>query len=92
MEPRIIKHYLKPHQFLERAKCAGDCGRSIKSIHDASPKADIRYCDDNKKGFHAPDDDPSKESMECGLALCLTCYGIREETYGAVNKCGNRRH
>ena len=91
MEPRVIQHYLKPNQLLERADCAGDCGQSIKSIHDASPKVNIRYCDVNKKGFDAPDDDPSKASMECGLVLCLACYGKKEEKYDAENKRGRRR-
>ena len=91
MEPKVIRHYLKPTQFLESAKCAGDCGRSIKSIHVAEPKANIRYCDENKKGFDAPEDNPSKDSMECGLVLCLTCYASREEKYDAVNSRSSRR-
>ena len=89
MEPKVIKHYLKRNQFLELAKCAGDCGSSIKSIHLASPKANIRYCDINKKGFDAPEDNPSKESMECSLGLCMACYGVREDKYDIVNKRGS---
>ena len=91
MEPKVVQHYLKRNQFLEHADCAGDCDQSIKLIHEASPKANIRYCDVNKKGFDAPDDDPSKASMECGLALCLACYGRKEEKYDAENKRGRRR-
>ena len=91
MEPKVIQHYLKRNQFLERADCAGDCDQSIKLIHEASPKADIRYCDVNKNGFDAPDDDPSKASMECGLVLCLACYGRKEEKHDAENKRGRRR-
>ena len=91
MEPKVIKHYLKLNQFLEGAKCAGGCGSSIKSIHGASPKANIRYCDINKKGFDAPEDDPSKESMECSLVLCMPCYGVREAKYDTVNKRSGRR-
>ena len=90
MEPKVIKHYLKRNQFLEGAKCAGDCGSSIKSIHATSPKANIRYCDINKKGFDAPEDEPSKESMECSLVLCMPCYGVREAKYDTVNKRGSR--
>jgi hypothetical protein len=91
MEPKVIRHCLKPNQFLELAKCAGGCGQSIKSIHATSPKANVRCCDINKKGFDAPEDDPSKESMECSLVLCVPCCGVREAKHDAVNERGSRR-
>jgi hypothetical protein len=85
MEPSIIRHYLKSHEFLELAKCAGDCAQSIQAIHTASPRANIHYCDIGKKGYDAPDDDPKKASMECGLVLCLACYAVRGEKYAVEN-------
>ena len=91
IEPKVIKRYLKLNRFLELVKCAGHCSESIGSIHLTSPKANIRYCDTNKKGFDAPEDDPSKESMECSLVLCMPCYGVREAKYGTVNNRGSRR-
>ena len=81
MEPTIIRHYLKDNAFLNLAKCAGDCKRTIKNVHQASPKANLFYCDETIKGFHAPDDDPTKAGMECGLILCVPCHALRETRY-----------
>ena len=94
MEPAHIKHYLKVGEYLELATCKGDCNDTIKNIHLASPKANIYYCDESNKGFYAPDDDPIKQGMECGLILCYPCHAVREETYALENKkegVGSRR-
>jgi hypothetical protein len=85
MEPKIIRHYLKSHEFLDLAKCAGDCGQSIRDIHKTAPRANIHYCDIGKKGYDAPNNDPTKASMECGLVLCLACYKTRGEKYAVEN-------
>ena len=99
MTPAHIKHYLKANAFLEVAKCAGeDCGKTIKHIHTTDPKAKLYYCDIANKGFYAPEDDPKKVSMECGLILCLACYKKRETKYeqekggdGSANRRTSRR-
>ena len=98
MEPRHIKHYTKKEEFLEEAQCAGDCKQTIMTIVKASPKANIYYCDIANKGFYAPEDDPAKANMECGLVLCSPCRAIRAVTYdlknakdGTVNKRPSRR-
>ena len=98
MEPPHIKHYLKQAGFLELAVCAGECADTIRAIHLASPKANIYYCDEANKGFCAPDDDPGKLGMECGLILCSPCHAIRETRYaeeptqdGTVRKRTSRR-
>ena len=85
MEPVHIKYYLKSKQFLEWAKCAGTCKQMIKAIHVASPKANIYYCDENNKGFYAPDNDIKKKEMECGLILCSPCRALRAVTYELEN-------
>jgi hypothetical protein len=98
MEPAHIKHYLKKTEFLEWARCAGKCANTIKSIHLASPKTNLRYCDKAHKGFNAPDDDVEKADLECGLILCAPCYAVREEQYaqettkdGGVGRRNRRR-
>jgi hypothetical protein len=85
MEPNRIKHYLKRHEFLERAQCAGDCAKSIKAIHTVAPKSHIYYCDEGKKGFDAPEEDPLKMFLDCGLVLCLACHGTRSAAYDLAN-------
>jgi hypothetical protein len=84
MEPSHIKYYLRPSNFLALAVCAGDCGHTIGSVHHASPKANIYYCDEAIKGFSARDDHPEKADLECGLILCSTCRATREARYYAV--------
>jgi hypothetical protein len=98
LEPVHIKHYLKQAGFLALAACAGECTHAISDIHRTSPKANLYYCDETNKGFHAPDDDPNKASMECGLILCSPCYAICEARYtleqatkGTGNRCNSRR-
>ena len=94
MEPAHIKHYLKNPGFLEWARCAGECAETIKSIHLASPKTNLRYCDAANKGFCAPDNDVGKADLECGLILCAPCYAVREERYAresTTNGTGNNR-
>ena len=95
MEPSHIKHYLREKELLEFAACSGDCKRMIKDIHLAAPKAPIYFCDETNKGFYAPDDDPTKQDLECGLILCSPCHAIRQERYEAENATktgsGNRR-
>ena len=94
MEPAHIKHYIKSAEFLELAKCAGDCTHTIRAIHEASPKENIYYCDTTNKGFYAPDDDLTKAGMECGLILCSPCHAVREARYAlaqATEGTGNRR-
>lgn len=98
MEPSHIKHYLKHAGFLALAVCAGECTHTIRAIHLASPKANLYYCDEANKGFSAPDDDPGKLEMECGLILCSPCHAIRETRYaqepttaGSVRKRTSRR-
>ena len=44
-----------------------------------------------KKGYDAPDDNPSKASMGCDLVVCLASYGSREEKYSATNKRSTNR-
>jgi hypothetical protein len=86
MAPTAIRHYIKPNEFLALARCAGDCAGSIKDIYTASIKKDsIHYCEMGKKGFDAPEEDASKASLECGLVLCLPCYGTRGERYALEN-------
>lgn len=85
LEPAIVKHYLKPHEFLEKAQCDGDCAQSMHAVYLTSPKASVHYCDVGKKGFDAPNDDPTKVSMECGLVLCHACYGARSQRYALAN-------
>jgi hypothetical protein len=98
MEPPHIKHYLRQAGFLELAVCAGECDHTIQAIHLAAPKANLYYCDEAIKGFSAPDDDPGKLGMECGLILCSPCHAIRETRYaqeptkeGTVRKRTSRR-
>ena len=91
MEPTRIRYYLKPHEFLERAKCAGDCGLSIKEIFAAPKQSNLYYCDFGKKGYDAPEDDPEKGIMECKLVLCLACYGKREDAYAQANDGGAKQ-
>jgi hypothetical protein len=90
LEPARIRHYLKQHEFLESATCAGACAKSIRAINLASPKANLHYCDVGKKGCDAPDDDPTKASMECGLVLCQACYETRGERYASANSQAGR--
>jgi hypothetical protein len=86
MAPTAIRHYIKPNEFLELARCAGDCARSMKDIFTTSATKDsIHYCEMGKKGFDAPEEDASKASLECGLVLCGPCYGIRGERYALAN-------
>lgn len=85
MEPRHIKHYLKKGAFLEFASCAGDCTHTIRATHQASPKAKLYFCDETLKGFHAPEEDPLKADMECGLILCAPCRAIRAARYELAN-------
>jgi hypothetical protein len=85
LEPSRITYYLKLHEFLEYAKCTGDCNKTIKAIHTPAPKASLHYCDVGKKGFDAPEEDTRKAAMECGLVLCIDCYGKREARYRAKN-------
>jgi hypothetical protein len=85
MEPSSIRHYLKAHEFLAMATCAGDCAQSIKAIHTASPRTNLYYCDIGKKGHDAPDDDARKASMECRLVLCPACRATREERHATAN-------
>ena len=99
MEPTDIKYYLHDGEFLELAICAGDCNSTIGDIYLASPKANLRYCNMTSKGFYAPDDDPTKSELQCGLILCSPCYAIREERYAVANSSGgsgtirrSRRH
>lgn len=98
MEPTHIKHYLRPAGFLELATCAGGCKKTIRAIYLASPKALLYYCDENIKGFSAPDDDPAKAEMECGMIVCSPCHAMRETRYtqeqnrdGTVNRRTSRR-
>ena len=93
MEPVHIKYYLKNEGFLASAKCAGDCQMSIQEIFIAAPKANLCYCDENNKGFYAPDNDPLKADMECGLILCSPCHATRQEKYALehTSKGGNNR-
>lgn len=94
LEPVHIKHYLKEAGFLAWATCAGECAHTIRDIHNAAPKANLYYCDEIIKGFHAPEDDPNKASMECGLILCSPCHALREARYTlaqATEGTGNRR-
>jgi hypothetical protein len=70
LEPARIRHYLKKHEFLESATCTGACTNSIRAINVASPNANLHYCDVGKRGCDAPDDDPTKASMEYGLWPC----------------------
>ena len=88
MEPTDIKYYLHEGEFLELATCAGDCNNTISDIYLASPKANLRYCNMTSKGFYAPDDDPTKSELQCGLILCSPCYAIREERYAVANSSG----
>jgi hypothetical protein len=76
LEPRNVKHCLKKKGFLELATCAGNCKQQIKAVHAATPKASVHCCDIANKGFCAPEDDPKKVEMECGLILCTPCYAI----------------
>ena len=92
MEPAHIKHYLKPEAFLEMAKCAGDCKLVIRDIHRASPKAKLFYCDETNKGFYAPNDDPTKDGLECALILCEPCHAIREVRYEQATKQAGTAH
>jgi hypothetical protein len=85
MEPSSIRHYLKEHEFLAMAKCAGDCAQSIRTIYTASPKTNLHYCDIGKKGYDAPDDDARKASMECRLVLCPACRATREGRHATAN-------
>ena len=85
MEPMHVKHYLKANEFLEFAICAGACASAIATVYTALPKTNIYYCEVGKKGFDAPEDEPNKQSMECGLVLCLACYELRGVTYALVN-------
>ncbi len=98
MEPAHVKHYLKPAAFLEMATCTGDCKRTVREIYLDAPKANLYYCDETSKGFYAPDDDPTKAAMECGLILGSPCHAIREGRYalahekeGTVNRRNSRR-
>jgi hypothetical protein len=77
MESPHIKHHLKPQEFLEEASCAGKCNTTIKNIHQATPKAKLNFCDEMIKGFRAPDTDPCKADLECGLILCVPCHAAR---------------
>jgi hypothetical protein len=77
MESRHIKHCLKPQEFLEEASCAGKCNKTIKNIHQATPKAKLYFCGEMIKGFRAPDTDPCKADLECGLILCVPCHADR---------------
>jgi hypothetical protein len=88
MEPTDIKYYLHEGQFLELATCAGDCNNTIRDIYLASPRANLRYCNMTSKGFYAPDDDPTKSELQCGLILCTPCYAIREARYAVANSSG----
>lgn len=95
MEPTDIKYYLQEAQFLELATCAGDCKKTIKEIYLASTKANLHYCNMTNKGFYAPDNDPAKTDLECGLILCLPCFALREERYAVANNntgTGTRRN
>jgi hypothetical protein len=76
MESPHIKHYLKPQEFLEGASCAGKCNKTIKNIHQATPKAKLYFCDEMIKGFRAPDTDLCKADLECGLILCVPFVGF----------------
>ena len=94
MEPAHIKYYLRKDEFLELATCAGDCAMTIRAINLAAPKANIYFCDETIKGFTAPNDDPTKAEMECGLILCLPCHALREKRYEqeqATEGTNNRR-
>jgi hypothetical protein len=91
LEPRNVKHYLKKKGFLELATCAGDCKQQIKAVHAATPKASVHYCDMTNKGFYAPEDDPNKVEMECGLILCTPCYAICLAKYTMENESANGR-
>ena len=73
MEGCHVKHYLKPGEFLEHASCAGKCKNTIKSIYRAAPRAKLYFCDNIIKGFRAPDNDPGKSDLDCGLILCVPC-------------------
>jgi hypothetical protein len=90
LEPARIRHYLKKHEFLESATCAGACTNSIRAINVASPQANLHYCDVGKRGCDAPDDEPTKASMECGLVLCQACYETRGERYALANSQAGR--
>jgi hypothetical protein len=93
VEQRHVPTYLKDNAFLAAATCAGACHKALRDIYAAAPRDIIHYCDTGKKGFDAPDDEALKQSMECGLMLCLPCYEERRLQYemetGAAN--GGRR-
>ena len=94
MEPAWIRHYLQKDKFLHMAKCAGECGNTIEAIFKATPKANIFYCDEQIKGFDAPEDDSTKADMECGLILCPSCHVTCAERYNlehAMEGSGTRR-
>jgi hypothetical protein len=92
MESRHIKHYLKPQELLEKASCAGKCHDTIKNIHQAAPKSKLYFCDEIIKGFRAPDDDPCKSDLECGLILCVPCHADREVQYNLERGNSNSAH
>ena len=91
MAPAHIKHYLKSAGVLEKAICAGECREAIKSIWKAAPKNVLHYCDWTIKGFHAPETDPEKADMECGLFLCVPCHANRKVQYDLQSKDGGKR-
>ena len=94
MEPKQIRHYIKPAQFLETATCAGNCKRLMQAIYRASPKANFYYCDETLKGYYAKENDPHKADMECLLVLCSECHAMREVKYAKANEqtgAGKRR-
>jgi hypothetical protein len=92
MESPHIKHYLKPQEFLEEASCAGKCNKTIKHIHQATPKAKLYFCDEMIKGFRAPDTDPCKAALECGLILCVPCHAARGVQYNLERGNSNSTH
>ena len=92
MDPRHIKIYIKPEEFLENARCAGKCKETIWNIHKATPKAKLYYCDDMITGFRAPDADPGKSALECGLVLCVPCHADRELKCNLESGNGDSTH
>jgi hypothetical protein len=48
-------------------------------------KAVVLYCDEDIKGFDAPEEDPMKDELTCDLVLCPQCEAkrcVRFETEG----------
>lgn len=98
METRDVSYYVKPHEFLEHATCAGECKKTIKHIHQSSKRATLYFCDEALKGFRAPEDDLNKPGLECGLILCVPChtkraiqYALDHGTKGTSNRRNSRR-